>query len=154
MLYDELDRNGVVVRSGIVLGMYDTLPDGHQWVPYVPDLALVKTGRKLDIEAWRDAACCAPCLVPVGGVSHTWQADERSQALLSNAVNLAGAGVIPAPVVWRTADNINVTVTLADLKAIAATIAAQTQAAYTHSWNLKAQVDAAAAIADVQLIVW
>lgn len=34
-MFDQLDAQGKVVRSGFVLGMRDVLPPGHQWVPHV-----------------------------------------------------------------------------------------------------------------------
>lgn len=34
-LFDELDSTGATVRSGFALGMYDSLPAGHSWVPHV-----------------------------------------------------------------------------------------------------------------------
>lgn len=113
-------------------------------------LSIVKVQRKAAIEAARDAACFAD----VAALSRTWQADKRSQELLGQAIALAGAG-LPLPAVWRDAGNADMTVTaLADLLAIAGAMAAQTQAAYAHSWALKAQIDAAATAAEVDAVVW
>ena len=67
------------------------------------------------IERERDASCVAP----VSAMGRTWQADQRSQALLGQAITLAGAG-LPLPSVWRDADNQDMPITtLADLFAIA-----------------------------------
>ena len=154
MIYDELDATGAVVRSAITLGPYDSLPDGHQWVPHAVGLDEARAAMRSQIETWRDAACEANVAVPVGGVAYQWQADARSQQLLGTAVSLSAAGAIPAPAVWRSATNVDVTVTLADLKTIAATIAWQTNQAYGHSWALKAALDAATTPEAIAAIVW
>ncbi len=87
-----------------------------------------------EIERARDAACTAP----VTAHGRTWQADQRSQALLGQAITLASAG-LPLPAVWRDADNRDMPITsLGDLLAIAGAIAAQVQAAYAASWEAKA----------------
>ena len=88
------------------------------------------------IERERDAACMANV------ISHgrTWQADQRSQALIGQAITLASAG-LPLPSVWRDADNRDMPITsLGDLLAIAGAIAAQVQSAYAASWAAKASL--------------
>ena len=122
--------------------------------PHIHTLDELKALKKVGIEMARDAACVANVNTAIADVTHTWQADSRSQQLLSNAVLLASAGITPCPPVWRTQDNVDVAVTIADLAAIVQTIAAQTQNAYVKSWQLKAQVDAAAIEAEVDVIVW
>ena len=72
-----------------------------------------------------------------------WQADERSQKLLGNAITLAIAG-LPLPPMWRDADNNNVEITsINQLLAIAGAMAIQTQAAYEQSWTLKREIEVA-----------
>lgn len=153
-LYDELDAQGAVVRSAFALGPYNQLPPGHTWQPHSVTLAEARALRRQQIEEWRDAACTANAVVPVSGAAHVWQADDRSQQLMGQAVSLANAGAIPAPAVWRTADNQDVAVTLQDLKNIAGTIAGQTSAAYAHSWALKAALDTAGTIDAVNAVIW
>lgn len=99
--------------------------------------AVAAAAKRLEIERGRDAACIADVVVN----GHTWQADARSQFLLSNAIRRAHAGR-PLPPVWRDAANVDVPIAaVADLEAIEDAIAANTQAAYSASWQLKAQVD-------------
>jgi hypothetical protein len=109
-------------------------------------LAVAKAEKKARIEAERDAQCEQP----VQALGRTWDADKRSQELLTAAITLAQAGG-PLPPVWRDYDNNNVPITsLADLLAIANAISAQTQAAYAQSWERKAMVDAAQTLDEVE----
>lgn len=153
-LYDELDASGTVVRSRFVLGPYDILADGHTWVEHNPSLEDYKTQQKQLIESWRDEACGAPVTVVVGGVSYQFQADERSQSLLSNSLLLVNIGAAPVPSAWRTLDNQDIAVTLTDLHNIATAMATNAATAYPHSWTLKAQVDVATTVSEVQAITW
>lgn len=128
-----------------------------QWVylngacqPKPRDFAAEKAAMPAKIEAWRDQACVAN----VTAHGRPWQADKTSQALLGQAIALAQAG-LPLPAVWRDANNNNMPITsLADLLAIAGAIAAQVQAAYVRSWQLKAQVEAATTVEELDAIQW
>lgn len=118
--------------------------------PYVPNVARVKAAKFAEIEASRDAAVAANATA----LGYQWQADDRSVKLLNGAITLGAQGA-PLPAVWRTADNINMPVSsLADLLAIAGAIAAQTQTAYARSWVLKAAVESATTIQQVEAITW
>ena len=153
-LYTELDADGNIVKECFTLSPYSSLPEGHTWVPYVDSLAALKLGKKSSIESWRDAACIAPVTIAVNGVDHLWAADSRTQLLLGTSVSMATLGVVDAPPVWRSVENINVPVTLDDLKTIAAALVEQTQTAYAHSWLLKYQVDQATTASQLDSIVW
>jgi hypothetical protein len=134
----------------------DTAPDTHEWNGTAvvakpgPSLDELKASRRPLIDRARNAACYAD----VPALGHTWQADARSQDLLSNAIRRAHAGK-PLPPVWRTADNVDMPIeSLADLEAIEDAIAAQTLAAYQQSWSLKAQLDVATTPEEVEAIQW
>lgn len=105
----------------------------------------LKNNKHTQIERDRDAACFADVTV----LSHAWQADARSQQMLASAILLAQAGVY-TPSVWRDADNVDVPVTLQQLVALAGTMAAQTQSAYTTSWARKAALEVATTVAQVE----
>jgi len=117
-------------------------------------LSAGQTSKKQQIDDWRDAACVSNVSVTLGGAAHQFQADQRSQALISGAIVGAVAGISAPPSIWRSVDNINVPITIADLKAIGLAMVDQTNVAYEHSWALKAAVDAAATQADLDAIVW
>jgi hypothetical protein len=115
-----------------------------------PTLADIQASRSAYVNAMREQACEADVQV----LGHSWQADKRSKDLLNGAISLAAAG-LPLPATWRTTDNIDVQITvLADLLAIAGAMASSTQAAYSHSWALKAQIKAATDATTIQSIIW
>jgi len=88
----------------------------------------------------------------VTALGHTWQADQTSKDLLSDAINLAQAG-LPLPTEWRDADNTNMTITsITDLLAIAGAMATQTQAAYAWSWGKKGAIETATTAAELAAI--
>lgn len=94
----------------------------------------------------RDTACFADVTV----LGHPWQADSRSQQMLASAILLAQAGVY-TPTVWRDANNVDVPITsVGQLVAIAGAMAAQTQAAYAHSWARKAALADAVTVEQVE----
>lgn len=125
---------------------YSWTYDGSTFSPPPPTpLETLKEAKLAQIILDRDAACYADVEV----IGHTWQADFRSQALLSSAILMAQSEVY-TPTTWRTADDVNVSVTLADLVQIAGTIAAQTEVAYAASWARKAVVDAATTAEEVE----
>lgn len=149
-LYDQIDANGNVVASGIKLQPGMSLPEGHTWVDHVPNLDVLRQEKKEYIERSRDKHCFSN----VYALEHWWQADARSQQLISTAVNLSSAGVSPAPATWRTLDNIDLPITLEQLKQIAAEMAAQVSYAYSRSWELKQILKSASTKADIDNIVW
>lgn len=153
-LFDELDQNGAVTRAGFSIGPGYNIPDGYTIRPFEPSLDNLKLAKRALIEQWRDDVCTAGVTATVGGTPHRWQSDTRSQAILGNCITLASVGAIPCPPVWRDADNINVSVTLPDLKLIAGTIAYVTQQAFAHSWELKSQLDAAQTLQEIDAVVW
>lgn len=149
-LYDELDADGNIIQYNIMLIPGMRLKEGHSWIEHIPLLSEVKLEKITTIENKRNEKCFAPITV----LGHTWQVDSRSQSLLTSAILLSEIGVTPVPSTWRSLDNIDVPVTLADLKSIAGAAAAQTQYAYSQSWELKAAVAAASTVEEVQSIEW
>jgi len=119
-----------------------------------PPFADLADAKKSQINNWRDAACNADVSVTLSGTAHQFQSDQRSQSLISGAVLGVMAGISPPPSVWRSADNVNVAITLDDLKAIGLAMVTQTNAAYLHSWELKALVDAATTQPELDAINW
>ena len=134
--------------------------DGTAWsvfTPPAPEPAPfpdLQAAKRAQIEQWRDEARYADVTVEVYGSPHPWQIDPiSSQLILSAATNNKVFG-FPLPPTWRTADNIDVPISINDLAAIIAAGAIQTQMAYAKSWALKAQVAAASTQADLDAIVW
>ena len=110
----------------------------------------VKAAKLAQLEQSRDAET----VKDVTAHGTQWQADERSQKLLSSAITLAMAGA-PLPVAWRDTANNNLPIgTLADLMQIAGAMAVQTQAAYVKFWELKKDVSDALTAEDIERVVW
>jgi len=112
------------------------------------------TGAKAQKKSLIDQERASVCQKDVEAVGHTWQADWTSQDLLNKAIMLAGNS-LPLPVVWRDVANVDLPITsIGQLLEIAGAIGQQTQTAYGTSWILKAQVDAATTIEELNAIVW
>ena len=113
-------------------------------------IAEIRTEKLAHLEASRNLEV----VKPVTALGATWQADSRSQDLLSSAITLASAG-LPLPTVWRDLNNVNLTITnISQLLAIAGAMATQTQAAYARSWQKKAEVEAASTPSAVDDVSW
>lgn len=90
-----------------------------------------------------------------GGVTKTYQADQRSVSNLQAALAAFGAaGATPSGFYWVSADNTQVPFVLADLQGLAQAFMAQGWAAFQKLQALKAEVMAATTASAVQAIVW
>lgn len=122
-------------------------------IPYIVasrDIDTLRLDKIAEIETTRDAETVKN--VTANGTQ--WQADERSQKLLGDAITLANAG-LPLPTIWRDALNNEVQITtIAQLLSIASAIAAQTTAAYTKSWQKKAEIQNATTVEALLGISW
>jgi len=90
-----------------------------------------------------------------GGATKTFQADSLSQATLMQATqgyNLAGA--VPNGFYWVSADNAQVPFTLADLSGLYEAMLAQGWEAFQKKQSLKAKIQAAGTVDEVQAISW
>lgn len=109
---------------------------------------------RAEIKRMRDVSASADVQVAIQGVYHSFQSDVRSQALLQGALIGVMAGISPAPSVWRSSDNVDVDVTVDDLKVIGAAMLHQTNSAYLRSWELQALVDEAKNQEELRKIEW
>jgi hypothetical protein len=114
-------------------------------------LALTKANRRAYIEAQRDAYI-------YGGVTyngHPYQSDPRSQDnVRSWGIVTASGGTVPADFTWRDTANADVPFTASDITNLSAVMASWMTLQYELYWELKAQIDAAGSIDDVNKIVW
>jgi hypothetical protein len=149
-LYDEIDANGNLTLQGVKLVPGMQLPEGSTWVPHTVPLSTLRELKKQEIEQTRNT-------VQYGNVSYlstSWQADPKSQSLLTQAILLVSLGIAPCPPTWRDAANNDVSITLDDLKNLAGLMAYNTQVAYSTSWSLKEQVDMATTPEEIGAITW
>lgn len=120
------------------------------FTPTAIPIEALKVEKLEYIENARDSSVHAD----VSALGTMWQADQRSQELLTSAITLAQSG-LPLPLTWRDSFNNDLNITsISQLLSIAGAIALQTQAAYSRSWQLKAQVAAATTEAELALINW
>ncbi len=93
--------------------------------------------------------------VPVSYMSTTFQADDYSQTTLNKTLAcLTPAGATPAGFYWVDANNVPVTMTLAQLQGLAQAMFATGWAAFQHLQALKGAVNAATTVAQVQAVTW
>ena len=91
---------------------------------------------------------------------HTWDSDETSRNNLIGIVVGVQAGLITADpetgiaITWRTADNQDIDLTVAELLSFAGVMLGHVNAQYQKSWDLKKQINSKAAVEDIAAIVW
>jgi hypothetical protein len=113
--------------------------NGSSVMPIIIPLAEKQESKKNEINARRDVELVKNITVN----NHDWQADKDSQNLIMDAVQAHALG-LGLPSMWRTADNINVTITdVQQLVDIVSAIKTRTESVYYHSWVKKAAIDAA-----------
>jgi hypothetical protein len=108
----------------------------NKYKPSVQMLDDLKAEKIAQIEKWRATARFA------NGVANgrTWQLDEKSQALLGQAILIATVGG-PLPTAWFDVDNVPMPITnVSELLNIASVAAANTDAAFVRSQELKSIV--------------
>lgn len=102
-------------------------------------LEVIKQLKITELKYQRDKAEVEP--IPYNG--NTYDYDSKARDRISAAIialDLQGAG---ADIAWTTADNQDVSVTAADLRAIVAAVAVRSNALHIKYRSLKAQVEAA-----------
>lgn len=91
---------------------------------------------------------------PIEYKGYFFDYDEKARDRISAAIialELQGAN---ADIAWTTADNQDVSVTAADLRAIVAAVAVRSNALHIKYRSLKAQVQACSSAGDVEAIKW
>lgn len=91
---------------------------------------------------------------PIEYKGYFFDYDEKARDRINAAIialELQGAN---ADIAWTTADNQDVSVTAADLRAIVAAVAVRSNALHVKYRSLKAQVQACSSAGDVEAIKW
>lgn len=121
-------------------------------------LAATKSAKKAEIAAARWAEMSAPTVVE--GYSATWYADKESQNdMLRSCIDMQTAislGHLPPDTTtqWKTATGDFVVVGVNDLVTVRLLLSQRQQTMYTKEATLKAQIDAATTVAEVEAVVW
>lgn len=131
----------------------------QEWIANgnVPDpdpatqLPALKENQKRQITRWRDEAK----IQSVDYSGNTYDADLISQANLNSTLTTIQAGVVvPNPLPWRDANNVTQSLSHIQLAELSAVMFTQVNDAYSHSWDLKIQVDNATDEASINAIAW
>lgn len=113
-----------------------------------PALEVIKQRKIAELKAQRDAAEVEPIAYQGYSFDYDSKARERISAAII-ALDLQGAG---ADIAWTTADNQDVSVTAADLRAVVAAVAVRSNALHIAYRKAKAQVEAAGSADEVNAV--
>lgn len=116
----------------------------------LPTLQEIKSAKIAELKAQRDVAEVEPIIYQGYSFDYDTKARERINAAII-ALDVQGAD---ASIDWTTADNQDVSVTAADLRAIVAAVAVRSNALHIKYRSLKAQVQACSSAGDVEAIKW
>lgn len=114
----------------------------------LPTLEEIKTAKIAELKAQRDSKEVEPIEYQGYSFDYDSKARERINAAII-ALDLQGAN---ADIAWTTADNQDVSVTAADLRAIVAAVAVRSNTLHTAYRAAKAQVEAAGSAYEVRAV--
>ena len=138
-LIDLATRTEVAVESAIDYDLNEIcLKDGGITLKPI-DIETIKQRKILMLKRQRDNAEVAP--IPYNG--NTYDYDSKARERISAAIIALDLQGERAEIDWTTADNQDVSVTAADLRAIVAAVAVRSNALHIAYRKAKAQVEAA-----------
>lgn len=114
----------------------------------LPTLEEIKTAKIAELKAERDSKEVEPITYQGYSFDYDSKARDRISAAIV-ALEVAGAS---ATLTWTTADNQDVSVTAADLRAIVAAVAVRSNALHIAYRKAKAQVEAAGSADEVRAV--
>jgi hypothetical protein len=145
-------------RGGVVVA--DPAPADWATAPYtvvdgvlVPALDVARARQRALINQARDAAQDGGAETPSG----RFDSAPRSREFLNGAAQLALMAQLadaPFSIQWTLADNSTVTLDAAEMIAAAAAVAAHVDAMHQRGRVLKARIDAAETMAEIEAVVW
>ena len=114
-----------------------------------PTLDELKIYKKAALKAERDQKE----VLPIEYNGNLFDYDEKARDRINAAIIALDAQGAEASIDWTTADNNDVPVTAADLRAIIAAVAVRSNALHTQYREAKAKVEAAQSAAELEAIV-
>lgn len=114
----------------------------------LPTLEEIKAAKIAELKAQRDKAE----VEPINYQGYSFDYDSKARDRISAAIialDLQGAG---ADIAWTTADNQDISVTAADLRAIVAAVAVRSNALHIAYRKAKAQVETAGSADEVNAV--
>lgn len=116
----------------------------------LPPLQEIKSAKIAELKAERDARE----VEPIEYQGYSFDYDEKARERINAAIIALDVQGADADIAWTTADNQDVSVTAADLRAIVAAVAVRSNALHIKYRSLKAQVQACSSAGDVEAIKW
>lgn len=114
----------------------------------LPTLQEIKAAKIAELKVQRDVAEVEPIIYQGYSFDYDSKARDRISAAIIS-LELQGAN---ADIAWTTADNQDVSVTAADLRAIVAAVAVRSNALHVAYRTAKAQVEAAGTVDEVRAV--
>jgi hypothetical protein len=132
--------------------------DGQSLRPFT-DTDALKAAKRTAANAITNARNAALISLTATWDGDLWDADEATSARIANALSMireAAALGIPTPpsIPWRTADNKDRVLTIAELTQMGAAVFLAQQIVWAKQASLKNAIDAAATVSEVQAITW
>ena len=125
--------------------------DYYEVVPLpLPTLGEIKTAKIAELKAERDSKEVEPITYQGYSFDYDSKARDRIAAAII-ALELQGAD---ADIAWTTADDNDVTVTAADLRAVIAAVAVRSNALHVKYRTLKQQVQECKTMEELEVIKW
>ena len=114
----------------------------------LPTLEEIKAAKIAALKAQRDAAE----VEPINYQGYSFDYDSKARERISAAIIALDVQGADASIDWTTADNADVSVTAADLRAIVAAVAVRSNALHIAYRKAKAQVEAAGSAEEVNAV--
>ena len=127
-------------------------PWNSLWEQYtdVEPLEYAKQRKTAEFKARRDSQEVAP--IEYNG--HSYDYDSKARERINAAIIALDQQGADADIAWTTADDNDVTVTAADLRAVIATVAVRSNALHVKYRTLKQQVQECKTVEELEAIKW
>lgn len=127
-------------------------PWNSLWEQYtdVEPLKYAKQRKTAEFKARRDSQEVAP--IEYNG--HSYDYDSKARERINAAIIALDQQGADADIAWTTADDNDVTVTAADLRAVIATVAVRSNALHVKYRTLKQQVQECKMMEELEVIKW
>lgn len=136
-LSEALGKDGIFIPLSLPDAELETL--GVAIIHTEEPIEVIKQRKILELKYQRDAAEVEP--VEYGG--HLYDYDSKARERINAAIIALDQQGADADIAWTTADDNDVTVTAADLRAVIAAVAVRSNALHVKYRKAKAQIEAA-----------
>ena len=145
-LSEALGKDGIFIPLSLPDAELETL--GVAIIHTEEPIEVIKQRKILELKYQRDAAEVEP--VEYGG--HLYDYDSKARERINAAIIALDQQGADADIAWTTADDNDVTVTAADLRAVIAAVAVRSNALHVKYRKAKAQIEAAGNAEEVNAV--